>query len=145
MPKQPSKWKINDRLPLDLWHYMDGKVMLLGDAAHAMLPHLGAGAGQAMEDGWVLGRSLSEYLSNSSNPHFATLESTACLYQTIRLPRAQKAQATSRAAGNTYEMQAEDMKDKSFEECIPMIAQRTRERMKWVSLLQNGVIVSDMC
>ncbi|KXL51172.1 MAG: hypothetical protein FE78DRAFT_212811 [Acidomyces sp. 'richmondensis'] len=130
--QQPSKWKINDRQPLDRWYYMGGKIMLLGDAAHAMLPHLGAGAGQAMEDGWVLGRALSEYLSGSLNPHFHTLERTACLYQTVRLPRAQKTQAMSRAAGNTYEMQTEDMKDKSFEECIPMIAERTRERMKWV-------------
>lgn len=35
MPEQPSKWRINDREPLDRWSYMDGKVILLGDAAHA--------------------------------------------------------------------------------------------------------------
>ena len=29
-------------------------------------------------------------------------------------------------------MQAPDMVDKTFEECIPMIAERTKERMKWV-------------
>ena len=97
-----------------------------------MLPHLGAGAGQSMEDGWVLGRALSEHLSNSDNSHFASLESTAELYQTVRLPRAQKAQATSRAAGNTYEMQTEDMIDKTFDDCCPMFAERTIERMKWV-------------
>ncbi|KAK0855518.1 hypothetical protein LTS02_011060 [Friedmanniomyces endolithicus] len=132
MPEQPSKWRLNDRQPLDRWHYMNGKVILLGDSAHAMLPHLGAGAGQSMEDGWLLGRALSERLSGSTNSHFASLGSTAQLYQTVRLPRAQKTQATSRAAGNTYELQTEDMLDKSFEECIPMIAERTRERMKWV-------------
>lgn len=132
MPEQPSKWRLNDRLPLDQWHYMGGKIALLGDASHAMLPHLGAGAGQSIEDGWVLGRALSEYLSANPNKHFATLETTAQLYQTVRLPRAQKTQATSRAAGNTYEMQTDDMVDKSFEECIPMIGERTRERMKWV-------------
>ncbi|KAK4541139.1 hypothetical protein LTR36_008213 [Oleoguttula mirabilis] len=132
MSEQPSKWKLNDRQPLDRWYYMDGKVILLGDAAHAMLPHLGAGAGQAMEDGWLLGRALSERLSRSDNSHFQTLESTAQLYQSVRLPRAQKTQATSRAAGNTYEMQTDDMLDKTFEECVPMIAERTRERMKWV-------------
>ena len=43
MPEQPSKWKLNDRKPLNQWSYMDGKVVMLGDAAHAMLPHLGAG------------------------------------------------------------------------------------------------------
>ena len=132
MPEKPSKWRLNDRKPLDLWHYLDSKVVLLGDAAHAMLPHLGAGAGQSLEDGWVLGRALSEYLTSSQSPHFASLTSAAKLYQTVRLPRAQKTQATSRAAGNTYEMQAEDMLDKTFEECIPMIEHRTRERMKWV-------------
>lgn len=134
MPEQPSKWRLNDRKPLDRWHYMNGKVMLLGDAAHAMLPHLGAGAGQSLEDGWVLGRALSERLSSlsSSNRHFASLEQTAKLYQTVRLPRAQKTQATSRAAGNTYELQTDDMIDKSLEECLPILAERTRERMKWV-------------
>ena len=35
MPEQPGKWRINDREPLDTWSYMGGKVMLLGDAAHA--------------------------------------------------------------------------------------------------------------
>ena len=132
MPEKPSKWKLNDRLPLDLWHYFDGKVMLLGDAAHAMLPHLGAGAGQSLEDGWVLGRAVSEYLTAPSNAHFASLSSTAQLYQDVRLPRAQKTQRTSRAAGDTYELQTEDMKDLTFEECLPLIAERTRERMKWV-------------
>jgi salicylate hydroxylase len=132
MPDQPSKWSINDREPLDQWHYLGGKVILLGDSAHAMLPHLGAGAGQSLEDGWVLGRALAEYLSATSNPHFESLETTAALYQSVRLPRAQKTQATSRAAGDTYEMQAPDMLEKSFEECCEMIAERTRERMKWV-------------
>ncbi|EMC92856.1 hypothetical protein BAUCODRAFT_27183 [Baudoinia panamericana UAMH 10762] len=132
LPEQPSKWKITDREPLDCWQYMGGKVLLLGDAAHAMLPHLGAGAGQAIEDGWVLGRALSEHLSGSGNKHFASLASTAQLYQDVRLPRAQKTQKTSRMAGDTYEMQTEDMLNKTFEECIPIIAERTRERMKFV-------------
>jgi len=36
-----SKWKLNDRELLSEWCYMDGKVVLSGDAAHAMLPHQG--------------------------------------------------------------------------------------------------------
>ena len=35
MPEKPGKWRINDREPLDRWHYFNGKVILLGDAAHA--------------------------------------------------------------------------------------------------------------
>ena len=80
----------------------------------------------------MLGRALSEHLSGNTKRHFASLETTAQLYQDVRLPRAQKTQATSRAAGNTYEMQAPDMLDLSFDECIPLIAKRTADRMKWV-------------
>lgn len=35
MPEKPSKWRLNDREPLNQWSYFDGKVILLGDAAHA--------------------------------------------------------------------------------------------------------------
>ena len=38
---------------------MRGRTALLGDAAHAMLPHLGAGAGQAIEDARVLVKLLT--------------------------------------------------------------------------------------
>jgi salicylate hydroxylase len=41
MPEKPSKWLINDRKPLDQWVYASGKVVLMGDAAHAMTPHQG--------------------------------------------------------------------------------------------------------
>ncbi|KAF3021962.1 hypothetical protein E8E14_010030 [Neopestalotiopsis sp. 37M] len=58
MPEKPSKWLINDRKPLDQWVYASGKVVLMGDAAHAMTPHQGAGAGQAIEDGYILARAL---------------------------------------------------------------------------------------
>ncbi|KAI9704648.1 MAG: hypothetical protein M1820_005396 [Bogoriella megaspora] len=130
MPDKPSKWRLNHREPLDRWHYLNGRAILLGDAAHAMLPHLGAGAGQSLEDGWVLGRALAEYLRQA--PGMETLENCAQHYQDVRLPRAQKVQRTSRVAGDTYEMQTEDMISKSYEECVPMMAERTRERMKWV-------------
>ena len=52
-----------------LWHdivdlprlsrYAYGRVLLLGDAAHATTPNLGQGAGQAVEDAVVLGQCLS--------------------------------------------------------------------------------------
>ena len=39
------------------WH--QGRVLLIGDAAHATTPHLGQGAAQAVEDGVVLGELLA--------------------------------------------------------------------------------------
>jgi FAD-dependent urate hydroxylase len=47
---------IYDIEPLTSW--VDRRVALLGDAAHAMTPNLGQGACQAMEDAVVLGNSL---------------------------------------------------------------------------------------
>lgn len=49
---------IYDRKPLASWH--QGRVTLLGDAAHPMLPNLGQGGAQAMEDALALARSLGE-------------------------------------------------------------------------------------
>lgn len=39
-------------------HLVSERVALLGDAAHAMTPNIGQGGCQAMEDAWVLARSL---------------------------------------------------------------------------------------
>jgi 2-polyprenyl-6-methoxyphenol hydroxylase-like FAD-dependent oxidoreductase len=44
----------------DLGGYVRGRVALLGDAAHAMTPNLGQGAGQALEDAVVLAATVAE-------------------------------------------------------------------------------------
>ena len=46
------KWALYDRDPIPQWTC--GRVTVLGDAAHPMLPYLGQGACQAIEDGAVL-------------------------------------------------------------------------------------------
>ncbi|EME41176.1 hypothetical protein DOTSEDRAFT_176174 [Dothistroma septosporum NZE10] len=132
LPQKSSKWRINDRPALGQWHYMDGKVILLGDAAHATTPHLGAGAGQSFEDGWVLGRALSEYLTNSPRPHFMSLSTMADLYQRVRLPRAQMVQTASRMAGNSYELQTDHFRALSYDACLPLLAEQTEKRMRTV-------------
>ncbi len=49
-------WPLYDRPPLSGAHQMaQGRVALLGDAAHPMRPYLAQGAGMAIEDAWVLG------------------------------------------------------------------------------------------
>jgi salicylate hydroxylase len=55
--EQVYKWGIYDRDPIPQWS--DGRVTLLGDAAHPTMPTLAQGANMAIEDGYVLARSLS--------------------------------------------------------------------------------------
>ena len=52
------RWALFDREPLNQWH--EGRVALLGDACHPMLPFMAQGAVQAIEDGYILARSLAE-------------------------------------------------------------------------------------
>lgn len=56
---QLFKWALFVRKPLDSW--INGRVTLLGDAAHAMLPFMGQGAAAAIEDAMVLARALVEF------------------------------------------------------------------------------------
>jgi 2-polyprenyl-6-methoxyphenol hydroxylase-like FAD-dependent oxidoreductase len=52
------RWALYDREPLPVW--TRGRLTLLGDAAHPMLPHLGQGANQSIEDGMALATILAK-------------------------------------------------------------------------------------
>jgi salicylate hydroxylase len=54
---QSARWALFARRPPFRWHR--GPVVLLGDAAHAMLPHHGQGANQTIEDAAVLAAELA--------------------------------------------------------------------------------------
>ncbi len=54
----PFKWALMGREPLKRWSV--GRVTLLGDACHPMLPMLAQGAVMALEDGYILGRALAD-------------------------------------------------------------------------------------
>lgn len=57
--KQCHRWGLFERAPLTRW--VSGRVALLGDAAHPMLPWFGLGAATAVEDAVVLARALTEF------------------------------------------------------------------------------------
>ena len=75
----------------DLWH--QGRVVLVGDAAHAAPPHMGEGGAMAMEDAVV----LAELLRSA-----ATVESALERYAARRRPRAQWVQEQSRIAARAW-------------------------------------------
>lgn len=54
------------------------------------------------------------------------------LYQATRLPRAHKAQMTSRQAGDVYEMQGPEFQGLTFEEGLRVIHDKFKDRMGWV-------------
>lgn len=132
--ERPSKWLINDREPIPNWAFQGGKVALLGDAAHPMVPHQSAGAGQGIEDGYIISRSLAEHLDRwpSGNGKSTDLEKWMHLYQRVRLPRASKVQQTSRDSGLLYHLRAPAMQGKTDEECMDILAKTVKERMKWI-------------
>jgi salicylate hydroxylase len=81
------KWALYDRDPLEKWSV--GRATLLGDSAHAMLPYLGQGAAQAIEDACVLAAAVAKQPDD--------LDAALSSYQRIRAPRAKAAVLGSRA------------------------------------------------
>jgi salicylate hydroxylase len=56
-PDAGARWALHDLEPLERWH--TDRVVLMGDAAHAMVPHQGQGAGQTIEDAVALAECLA--------------------------------------------------------------------------------------
>ncbi len=85
------KWAILEREPLPRWS--DGRVVLLGDACHAMTPYMAQGAATSIEDAAVLARCIEAYDGDD-------LEAAFKLYEAVRKPRTSRIQAISSA--NTW-------------------------------------------
>lgn len=132
MDANPLKWILYDRDPHKQWIFSNGKVALLGDAAHSMCPHQGAGAGQALEDGYILGRALQGYFRSLNTDHPVGVAQSLQLYESVRGARALKVQTTSRLAGKLYQMQADEVAGLSYEEGLPIMKDILKDRMSWI-------------
>jgi len=62
--EEPYKWALMVRPPMP--HWTKGRITLLGDACHPMLPLLAQGAVMALEDGFVLARCLGTYADHAT-------------------------------------------------------------------------------
>jgi len=94
------RWALYDRDPLPIW--TKGRLTLLGDAAHAMLPHLGQGANQSIEDGMALAIILKEYGRER-------LDVALRVYENLRKERVASVQRGARENGMRYDSASGDL------------------------------------
>src|ERR1044072_3851738 len=94
------RWALYDREPLPAW--TRGRLTLLGDAAHPMLPHLGQGANQSIEDGMALATILVQ-ASRESVP------AALLAYERLRGERGAAVQRGARENGMRYDSAYSDL------------------------------------
>ncbi|WP_186763793.1 FAD-dependent monooxygenase [Planomicrobium sp. CPCC 101079] len=95
LPKNMLHHDIMDIKPLARFVY--GKVVLLGDAAHATTPNMGQGAGQAIEDAICLANGFEQ---------FADVEQILRFYEEKRVARTAKVIRLSRQIGAAAQLQS---------------------------------------
>jgi salicylate hydroxylase len=94
------RWALYDREPLPTW--TQGRLTLLGDAAHPMLPHLGQGANQSIEDGMALATILAHANRN-------TAPAALLAYENLRRERVAQVQRGARENGLRYDSANSDL------------------------------------
>ncbi|TFK41951.1 salicylate hydroxylase [Crucibulum laeve] len=125
--KQPSKWHIHAVNPT-LPSFIRENIVLAGDAAHGMLPHLGAGAGQGLEDIFVLCRLLCHEQTNAT-----TLQSVLKAYNSIRPQRANMVSEESSRMGGIY--------DNFGESGYDIQAMQNQLRGMWEPVWQHDIVM----
>jgi len=100
------RWALYDREPLPTW--TKGRLTLLGDAAHPMLPHLGQGANQSIEDGMALATILSR-VDTSAVP------ASLLAYERLRRERVAEVQLGARQNGLRVDSVSSDLRVRDAE------------------------------
>lgn len=99
------KWSLAEHAPLHTW--VKDRVVLLGDAAHPVLPFLAQGAVLALEDSITLAQSISDVQSElepMGDASQSRLQSALMSYQSDRQKRAARVQSASRRNGRIYHL-----------------------------------------
>jgi salicylate hydroxylase len=100
------RWAMYDRAPLPRWS--TGRLTLLGDAEHPMLPHLAQGANQALEDAVALATLLGACAGPADVPR------TLASYEELRLGRTARVQSGSRRTGAGYDSSGRQLTDRRW-------------------------------
>ena len=94
------RWALYDREPLPTW--TNGRLTLLGDAAHPMLPHLGQGANQSIEDGMALATILAQ-------GDISAVPASLLAYERLRRERVAEVQRGARQNGLRLDSASADL------------------------------------
>ncbi|MEO6409413.1 MAG: FAD-dependent monooxygenase [Burkholderiaceae bacterium] len=100
------RWALYDREPLPCW--TKGRLTLLGDAAHPMLPHLGQGANQSIEDGMALATILAQV-------NTAAMPASLLAYERLRRERVAEVQLGARKNGLRVDSASADLRVRDAE------------------------------
>lgn len=90
------RWALKVRQPLTTWHR--GRIVLLGDACHPMLPYRAQGAAMAVEDAAVLGSLFAQYSEEYS------VEYLLNAYEELRIPRTTAVQKDSATNAEVFHL-----------------------------------------
>ncbi|GAA5850396.1 hypothetical protein JCM8547_001862 [Rhodosporidiobolus lusitaniae] len=116
------EWALRIHLPLTGW--IDNNVALLGDSAHATLPHIAQGAAQAGEDGALLGALLAKVTSKEEIPKALRT------YERLRKPRADWAVEQARITGENLHM-PDGAAQKARDEALKLASTGTQSPDRW--------------
>jgi salicylate hydroxylase len=100
------RWGMYDRVPLARWS--SGRLTLLGDAAHPMLPHLGQGVNQALEDAITLATLLGACVRSGEVPRVLRV------YEDLRRDRTAQVQLSSRRSGAVWDSSGRQLVDRRW-------------------------------
>jgi 2-polyprenyl-6-methoxyphenol hydroxylase-like FAD-dependent oxidoreductase len=105
LPENLDKWAVFDTHKQPVPSYINGRLCLAGDAAHASSPHHGAGAGCGIEDCLALVVLLQQVSECPKNLRRTAVGVALQTYNNVRYDRSQWIMDTSRVVGDIYEFQ----------------------------------------
>ncbi|KAK5048639.1 hypothetical protein LTR84_005730 [Exophiala bonariae] len=118
LAKEAGLWQLRDIDPLPTWY--KGRAILIGDAAHAMLPTQGQGASQSVEDAEALGAYFADVHGQQSVEQIETINKRVfdCRYERATLVQRfsrQTAKPATELGSNTIKMNPNEFMHYNFD------------------------------
>jgi salicylate hydroxylase len=126
-------WALHDRLPLPRWS--DGRVTLLGDACHPMLPMMAQGAAQSIEDGATLAALLTAMPGD--------VPGALARYEALRKPRATRLQEASAANRTRFHLH-DGPEQQKRDEAMAISGDRSIANIGWL-YMHDAAVVASVC